>query len=140
MGDRIDYFSGDYRFLSNFWPSEVNFNGVTYTTVEHGYQAAKTLSDSERLWIKASPTPGVAKRRGKEVTLREDWEQVKLYVMETLLRLKFSDPELCFKLLLTGNAELIEGNTWGDTYWGVCRGRGSNNLGKLLMKIREVLR
>lgn len=72
--------------------------------------------------------------------MRSDWEEVKLGVMEGLLREKFSDPELRRKLLATGERELVEGNDWGDSFWGVCAGRGKNHLGRLLMKLREELR
>ena len=82
-------------------------------------------------------TPGEAKRMGRQVTLRKDWEDVKISVMEKGLRMKFAIPELRDKLLATGEEELVEGNWWGDTCWGVCKGVGANNLGKLLMKIRE---
>jgi predicted NAD-dependent protein-ADP-ribosyltransferase YbiA (DUF1768 family) len=85
-------------------------------------------------------TPSQAKWEGRKIPIRKDWEDVKLDVMESLLRVKFADLELKQLLLATGTAKLIEGNFWGDTYWGVCAGIGRNNLGKLLMKIRDELR
>ena len=132
----IDSFEGEYRFLSNFYPSRVELDGVDYPTVEHAFQAAKTDVLLIRETIRNNPSPAIAKRIGKTVPLRGDWEQVKLSVMENLLRQKFSVEPLKSKLLAT-TGDLVEGNWWGDVYWGVCRGMGQNNLGKLLMKIRE---
>jgi predicted NAD-dependent protein-ADP-ribosyltransferase YbiA (DUF1768 family) len=76
---------------------------------------------------------------GQKVTLRKDWEGVKIQVMRDVLRLKFANPGLRDRLLETGDRELIEGNTWGDTFWGVCRGSGKNWLGQLLMELRGEL-
>ena len=136
----IDKFTGKYRFLSNFYPARVTYGGVTYSTVEHAYQASKTLDIPERVLISAMPTPGNAKREGRHVTLRPDWENVKLVIMEELLQQKFAIPELRKALLDTGNSILIEGNNWGDSFWGTYHGIGANHLGKLLMKIREELK
>lgn len=134
----IDRFDGtDYHFLSNFAESEIEYEGIKYPTVEHAFQAAKTLSKDKREMIAKLPTPGEAKRAGRRVTLRDDWENIKIPVMEACLRLKFANPGLMGKLVLTSPHELVEGNTWGDKFWGVCEGEGENNLGKLLMKIRE---
>lgn len=135
----INSFDGEYRFLSNFHDSPIQEGIVTYPTVEHYFQAQKTLDMEQRLMIARAATPGEAKKMGRQVTLRADWEDVKLDVMEKGLRMKFAIPELRNKLLATGSEELVEGNWWGDTCWGVCKGVGENNLGKLLMKIRSEL-
>jgi N-glycosidase YbiA len=135
----IDRFNSPYRFLSNFWPARVYLDGVDYATVEHAYQAAKTILPSERKTVRECVKPGEAKRCGRRVTIRADWEEVKLDVMYELLRQKFSEPRLREQLLATGNAQLVEGNYWGDIFWGVCNGVGQNNLGKLLMKVRSEL-
>lgn len=135
----IGRFTHEYRFLSNFWPAPVDLDGMTYPTVEHAYQAAKTLDPNEREWVRLAITPGDAKRRGRRVTVSADWESRKLQVMEDLLRQKF-DPsrDQLYKMLLgTRGRGLVEGNDWGDTFWGVCRGEGQNHLGRLLMKIRD---
>lgn len=135
---RITSFDGQYRWLSNFSPSLVVLDGVVYPTVEHAYQAAKT-HPSLREPFKYG-TPGQAKRLGQRVTMRTDWEQVKVAVMRELIQKKFlPHTMLGDKLLATGNAELIEGNTWGDRFWGVCGGVGMNKLGILLMEQREYL-
>ena len=133
---KINSFSGENRFLSNFWPAKVILNGVEFVSVEHAYVASKTLDENLRKQI-SGMTPGQAKRFGRTFDLREDWNEVKLSVMENLLRQKFSHKELSDMLIATGQCELIEGNTWGDTFWGVCNGVGQNHLGKLLMKIRH---
>jgi len=137
MKNVIDSFTGEHRFLSNFFPSSVYYDGQGCKTVEHAYQAAKTINVDERLEIFNCETPGRAKRLGKKVTIRSDWEDVKISIMEDLLRQKFQIPSLKEELFWTGEDELIEGNDWGDIFWGVCKGVGENHLGKLLMKIRE---
>ena len=137
---KIDSFSGEFEFLSNFYPSEIEFEGIKYPTNEHFFQAMKTFDVDMRENIAAAPTPGKAKRLGRHCLLRSNWEVVKENFMMTGLRLKFKNPELKEKLLATGNAILEEGNWWGDTYWGVCEGVGKNRLGILLMGLREELR
>lgn len=138
----LDSFTGKYRFLSNFYSSEIEtlLDEKSYPTVEHAYQATKTGEPYQKDWIRDSKTPGEAKRRGRRVLMRPDWEQVKVAAMLVLLRKKFNIPDLKEKLVNTGETELIEGNTWGDTFWGVCNGVGENNLGKLLMRVREELK
>jgi ribA/ribD-fused uncharacterized protein len=136
----ISSFTGNYRFLSNFWISKVSYDGEVWKSSEHAYQAAKTNDPNEKRLIRAAETAGETKYLGKTVTLRKDWESVKLGIMLDILRCKFTDPFLKQELLSTNNAELIEGNSWGDTYWGVCNGRGKNHLGKLLMAVREEIR
>ena len=135
----ISEFDKEWAFLSNFYWSEIEFEGITYPTNEHFFQAMKTLDLTERIAIARAGTPGQSKRMGRSVKLRSDWEDIKLSVMETALRLKFADPELAAMLKATGDEELVEGNWWNDTFWGVCNGVGENNLGKLLMKIRAEL-
>ena len=132
----ITNFSNEYNWLSNFYPCVIEYESIKYSSVEHAFVAAKTNSLDIRQLISRIPTPGLVKRIGKHLILRDDWEQIKLNIMRELLLKKFQIPELKELLLSTGNAELVEGNTWDDTFWGVCNGAGSNNLGKLLMGIR----
>lgn len=99
----------------------------------------KTLDINKRRAIANASTPGLAKKMGRSVSLRPDWEDIKDDVMLEGLYRKFADDELAEWLLDTGDEELIEGNWWGDRYWGVCNGVGQNKLGKLLMKVREEL-
>ncbi len=138
----IDSFTGPYRFLSNFWmlTFEVFLSddpSVGYPSTEHAYQAAKTTDLTLRRDI-LTLTPGRSKRFGMHVKMRPDWDTAKLGIMEHLLRQKFAftPASLAQRLDDTGDTILIEGNTWGDVYWGVCHGVGENHLGKLLMKIR----
>ena len=135
----IDRFEGPYFFLSNFYPSEVRHEADVYPTVEHAFQAAKTLDPSERAWVRDAQSPALAKRLGRKVALRSDWERIKVDIMRQLLLQKFESPELGLALRETAGHELIEGNTWNDRFWGVCRGRGQNHLGRLLMEIRARL-
>jgi len=137
---KITSFTGEYSFLSNFHPSKIEYCGVIYPTLEHAYQAAKTDNPEERKKIQAADTPGKAKKLGKSVTLTRDWNRKKLIVMENMLRQKFYNKELRKKLLATGTAQLIEGNNWGDTFWGICNGKGMNHLGNLLVEIRADLK
>jgi ribA/ribD-fused uncharacterized protein len=133
-------FEGRYRFLSNFWRAEVWLDTASYPTVEHAYQAAKTIDANERQRVKNAPTPGKAKFAGRRVTLRSDWEVVKVGVMASLVMQKFREhPELGVALMETDGMLLVEDNTWGDRFWGVCEGAGENWLGRILMGVREAL-
>ena len=120
--EKITLFRGDFAFLSNFQKCRVEFDGDIYPTVEHAFQAAKTFDKEDRKKILAVASPVTAKRIGRRVALREDWETVKCDIMLELLKSKFSDGELKEKLLATGDAELIEGNNHnhGDRFWGQC--------------------
>lgn len=141
MPNIIDKFDGEYAFLSNFYESPIKGDdGITYPTVEHYFQAMKTLNKGQRQEIAAQDTPGKAKRLGRAVNLRPDWEKVKSDVMRQGVTAKFQIPELREQLLATGDAILIEGNWWGDTCWGMCNGVGENRLGKILMEVRTSLK
>ena len=134
----IDKFENEYAFLSNFYEKDITLYGITYRNAEAAFQAQKTFD----LDIKSNfqtLNASLAKYLGKRIKLRSDWEDVKNEVMEYVIRAKFSDPELRDMLINTGDQEIIEGNTWNDTYWGMCRGKGHNQLGKTLMKIRKEL-
>ena len=136
----INKFKGDYEFLSNFSDSAILYNGYLYPTAEHAFQAAKTLNLKEQEKVREAPTPSQAKRIGRKVQLRSDWEKIKEGVMYDIVRLKFvSNPKLAKKLLETEDNLLVEGNTWGDTYWGVCNSTGKNKLGQILMTVRKEL-
>ena len=136
----IDRFTGGYGFLSNFHTSPVAYEGRQYRSVEHAYQAAKSLRGAVRDRIANLKIAGEAKREGRRVQLRPGWEGMKLQVMLDLLRLKFRESDLREAILATGDAELVEGNDWGDNFWGVCMDRGKNHLGKLLMQVRDELK
>lgn len=142
----IDSFKGQYRFLSNFYQVVIFHNGIPFPTLEHAFVASK--SDDPRIWheVYTIPTPGKVKRFGRKIQLIDNWDDIKDEVMRQLLIVKFSYPDLALKLLNTQNAELIEGNTWHDQYWGNCTCdrhiniSGKNMLGQLLMEVREKIR
>jgi len=136
----ISSLDGRNRVLSNFWPSQVEFEGTVFPSVENAYQAAKSLDPSFRKGF-LDLTPGKAKRQGRKLKdIRPDWDSVKLQVMEDLLRKKFSNRLERLFLIATGDQHIQEGNTWGDKFWGVFAGEGENHLGRLLMKIRGEIR
>lgn len=135
----IDRFVGENFFLSNFYESPVTYRGLTYTSVEAAFQSVKAGNMHERQKF-TKMNPSEAKRAGRAVKLRDDWEFIKDDVMHECVFDKFKDPILQNKLLNTGDEELIEGNDWGDRYWGVCGGKGENKLGKILMQVRSEIR
>lgn len=138
----VDHFSGPYRFLSNFYEADVEFEGHVYPTAEHAFQAAKNTNPLHRERVRAAPTPATAKRLGQAIALRPDWDDVKLSLMEMIVLSKFvRHKDIRAKLLQTGDVELVEGNTWGDRFWGVTAdGEGANHLGKILMRVRDYCR
>lgn len=133
----IDSFTGTFGFLSNFHEASIWLDGVRYPSVEHAYQAAKSSDPVTQKMIREARSPGVAKRLGQSCQLAPDWDARKVEVMRMCLSEKFKNPLLRAMLLATEEAELIEGNSWNDRFWGVCRGAGQNWLGKLLMETRE---
>lgn len=142
----IDSFEGEYFFLSNFSKSSIEYDGITYPTVEHAYQAQKTLDKDLRLAVSELKTPSESKRFGKSVVLREHWDTIKVGIMVELCEIKFQTSYYKKQLLLTEDATLIEGNTWHDNFWGDCRCEkcknitGLNYLGRLLMEIRDAVK
>lgn len=137
----ITRFSGNFAFLSNFARSDIRMQGKIYPTVEHAFQAAKTLDPESRERIRLAASPADAKRLGRRVRMRSDWNTLRLTVMRECLRMKFRPGSRYAEMLLaTGDAELIEGNTWGDRFWGVCDATGENHLGRMLMEMRRELR
>lgn len=136
----IDKFSGDHEFLSNFYPHPFYIYGLRFATVEHAFQAYKMTNAKDARLVYEQPTPGLAKRLARSLPKRDDWEQIKNRVMYECCREKFYDPHLGRLLQATCDEELVEGNTWGDHYWGVCKGVGQNHLGQILMRIRTELR
>lgn len=143
----IDDFRGHYFFLSNFSPSPIKHGGILFPTVEHAYQAGKIMDMQIRVSLADCPTPGDAKRFGRKMQMRPDWDAVKVQRMSTCLIKKFRDPLLRQRLLDTGSELLIEGNDWDDNFWGATdysvEGKiftGHNILGQLLMAHRLEIR
>lgn len=141
MADKIvKEFQGQYRWLSNFVPAEVELNGVKYASVEHAYMSAKSDDPEWKAYCADGKNkPGDVKRKSKTIQLRPDWNEIKLGVMEHCVRQKFNQEPYKSRLLATGDMYLQESNTWKDTFWGIDlkTGNGFNNLGKLIMKIRK---
>lgn len=137
--DAIKEFQGEYRWLSNFWPAKVVLDGVIYPSVENAYQAAKTHPWRRAPYRECSAAQ--AKKLSHEIEVRSGWDaDEKVAVMRALIEQKFApDSALAKKLVATGARRLVEGNTWGDRFWGVCRGTGQNMLGKLIMERRTAL-
>ena len=142
----IESFFGDYRFLSNFWPCQIEYEGLVYPSVENAYQASKTIDKSLRETF-VTMTSGKAKRAGRDIERNDqtfrgllEWKRIKLEVMRELTFKKYQNPELAKLLLDTGEQELIEGNDWGDVFYGMCNGVGQNHLGKIIMEVRTSLR
>jgi len=137
---KIESLDGKYRFLSNFFtlPVSIEHDGLEYKTVEHAYQACKTENPAFRQAIAMLPTAAEAEKSGKNMPLRNDWDTIKVSLMETLVVKKFLvNSDLRAQLLDTGDAILEEGNYWNDRFWGKCNGAGENHLGKILMRTRE---
>lgn len=141
---------GANAFMSNFYPSGIvlwinGYGFQEFPTVEHAYQWHKPRSLRQRVEIQEAEAPGKAKKLGRSCLMVQDWEDIKVDVMRSCLLAKFSNPYL-FKLLInTGDTQLIEGNTWNDTFWGAVAMsgykqlyQGANVLGQLLMKIRDI--
>jgi N-glycosidase YbiA len=147
MSEPITDFRGDHDFLSNFYPSPLKLEGAEYPTLEHAFQAAKTFDHDLRRKVRQAKSPSEAKRMGARLERRKDWFNVSLQLMEDLVRQKFTRyADLRVKLIATGDALLIEGNTWDDRFYGCVwdshKGEwvGENHLGRLLMKVREEIR
>ena len=133
----INRFFGEYFFLCNFYEAPVTYKGITYLNNEAAFQSAKTTDNKIKLEF-ASLNPSEAKRKGRSIKLRADWEEIKEQVMYEICYAKFMQhPELKEKLIMTGKRPLEEGNTWNDKEWGTVNGEGNNKLGKILMKLRE---
>jgi len=140
MPEIIDTFRGPYFFLSNFYYVPILLcDDITYPTSEHAFQAQKTLDMNERQRIANLATPREAKRAGRVSILRKGWDDVRIDVMREIVRIKFKEDPMRERLLDTGDARLVEGNTWGDKFWGVYDGVGENHLGRILMRVRKEL-
>ena len=132
-------FKDEYRWLSNFVEVEVEWEGRKYNSVEHAYQSAKSLDKEWKRFCRSDVSSGKVKRASRDIEIRDDWEAIKKSVMKNLLTQKFSDERYRSLLLTTGDTYIIEGNTWGDTFWGVDMksGEGKNILGEMIMEIRS---
>jgi len=135
----ISEFKGMYRWLSNFAPVSVTLDNVVYPSVENAYQAAKTVDTSEREQFQKC-SASEAKQLGKRVTIRADWVDIRVPIMQELCTQKYSQQPYRNLLLATGDQIIQEGNYWNDTFWGICKGVGHNYLGEIIMNIRSKLK
>lgn len=135
-------------FLSNFWPSPIEYKGVIYPSVENFYQAMKTEDEDVRQQF-ASITAAQAKAKSKQIVLHDRWNQefAEKVMSYALLKKFIPGSQLAEMLLATGDEELVELNYWHDNIWGsctcgsfACSSPGQNQLGVLLMQVRETLR
>ena len=137
----IGPFKEEYNFLSNFYIHNISYNGIIFVSNEHAYQSMKATNYNDMILIASSKTPGQAKRAGNNIIKRPDWDTAKLRIMKDICRIKFKDPILKEKLINTKDSILIEINEWKDDFWGMYYKNGElygkNNLGKILMEIRE---
>lgn len=140
MNNNIYKFEGDLFFLSNYYSAPVVYEGITYRNNEAAFQANKSVDRSVQMTFSKLSAPE-AKKKGRDINLRKDWENVKVQIMKEIVHAKFEqNPLLREKLLQTGDAYLEEGNDWGDRIWGTVDGKGANLLGIILMEERECLR
>jgi ribA/ribD-fused uncharacterized protein len=139
QGFMINSFRGEYSFLSNFHSCVIEYEGFTYKSSEAAYQSAKFQTRESKLSLTFA-TAAESKRAGATAKKPENWDVIKLKVMEDILNLKFAKEPFRSWLLATGDQEIVEGNNWGDRFWGVCDGEGQNHLGRLLMKIRAKIK
>jgi ribA/ribD-fused uncharacterized protein len=142
----ITSFQVEYRFLSNFYQHAFHWAGLRWPTAEHAYQLAKTGPDKIKLYYIdfCKLTPGQARRNGRNLPIRPDWNDVRIGIMREIRYCKFKQPVLAKMLLATEDRLLIEGNAWGDQFWGMTRVHdsyiGANHLGTLLMEVRDAIR
>ncbi|CAK9098464.1 unnamed protein product [Durusdinium trenchii] len=145
VAGKVERFQGPYKFLSNFFWSELDFQGLRYPSVEHAFQAAKLVENQQRVaygFTSPSLSFGEAKRLGRQVALRKDWKEIREEVMAECLLAKFENPDLRKQLLSTGDRELVDGHSGSpDLIWGyhIPSKKGENRLGILLMELRSKL-
>ena len=131
-------FRGRYYFLSNFYPSPIEIDGLRYESAEAAFQGQKNSQYAHM--FTGSVTPLEAKRLGKHVPIDVgEWNACRLSVMRQVVRAKFEQNPKLQQLLLATTEPIVEDNNWGDTYWGKCRGIGSNHLGQILQEVRSRL-
>ena len=144
----ITEFRGEHHYLSNFFPSAIvhtltDGRKMRFSNAEAAFQAEKALPRAHEF---CDLSPSDAKRLGRQVILRADWDDVREDIMRRVVHEKFAQhPDLAQKLIATGDACLIEGNTWNDRTWGAVydmhreRYVGQNKLGEILMDVRDAL-
>lgn len=136
----ITSFRDEYEYLSNFYEAKITYDGITFRNSEAAYQAQKCADRIDKEYFFNLPAK-LAKKVGRRVEMVDNWDEIKLDVMQKIIDAKFDQhPELAEKLISTGDEYIEEGNYWKDTFWGVCDGVGENHLGKILMNTRQRLK
>lgn len=148
--DEIKFYRANekpYGAFSNLHRRSVVFEGVTYPTSEHAYQAGKPRKDSVREWLMAAPSPALLAMAAHGLyvwDINPDWSKIKFERMKNILRAKFTQHSDLQELLLsTGTRRLVEAATVDNAVnrlWGEVNGKGKNKLGELLMEVRAELR
>lgn len=133
----IESFRGPFAFLSTFAATPINYGGAIYASAQHLLSALMTTDKSMREKIRQAPGPAEAMKLAKSFVPRPDWEKIKLDVMREVMKRKFQLPDLRAKLITTKGRELINANTYHDTFWGVCNGEGENWLGRIIQEVRD---
>ncbi len=138
----ITEFQNEYRWLSNFAPVKIKLDGLEFPSVEHAYMSAKSDDvEWKKFCSNQNNKAGDVKRQSRNITLKKDWNEIKLEVMANCIKQKFNTEPYITKLLETGTQHIQEGNRWNDKFWGVClkTNKGENHLGRLIMDVRSVL-
>lgn len=138
----IKEFQGEFRWLSNFAPCQIVLDQITYPSVEHAYMSAKSDNPEWKIFCSVgNKTAGEVKKASRTIKLVDNWNDTKLSVMQECIKQKFNQEPYKTKLIDTGNQHIQEGNMWNDKFWGVClkTNKGENNLGKLIMTMRNEL-
>lgn len=135
----------EYKWLSNMALVDIKLKGRIYPSVEHAYMSEKSKDKSwKELCSQKNISGKQIKRFSSTIKLRDDWEEVKLLVMEYCLKQKFEQEPFKTMLINTKNENIQEGNYWNDIFWGVDLKSnpniGENHLGRLIMKIRDEFR
>lgn len=133
-----------YGAFSNLFPRPVEFEGRTYATSEHAYQAGKAAKPAVRDWILSAPTPSLAAMAAHGLYVWDvvpNWADIKFNRMRAVLRAKFEQhADLKALLISTGEARLVEAGTVNNAVnrlWGEVEGKGQNMLGVMLMELRS---
>ena len=129
-----------YGYMSNFYRSRIFLDGKWWNTVEHYYQAMKTIFADEQEMVRFAKTPRIARDLGQTVSFRNNFDQDKYMVMKKAVLAKFVQHHNLREQLLATNDEFLIEDSKVDAYWGCgADGSGQNMLGKVLMEVRTEL-
>lgn len=139
----ICQFRGEYYFLSNLYPCHLQYDDMDFLSLEHAYLYLKYNNNDFRYKCLSDIPANILKKSTTGLTLTKDWNSIKIHTMYELLKIKFNNEPYKSLLLDTSNQNIVEGNNWNDTFWGVdintTPNYGENHLGRLIMKVRDEL-